>query len=719
MLFKSDKNALLTKIQQYYPEADLKQVADAFDFAANAHDGQTRSNGEPYFTHCIAVTDILADKKMGTSVLITALLHDTVEDTPVTIQDISTRYGDDVASLVAGVTKLQRVSYQHAEEKQAENFRKLLLAMSEDIRVLLIKLADRLHNIRTLHFIRKADKRLRIATETMDIYVPLADRIGIHDWKEELEDICFMQMNTDVRESIVRRLEYLLVARQEYMMDSVIEELSNLLEKNNVIHSISGRKKTPYSIWKKMQTKDVGFEQLSDIMAFRIITQNLEDCYRVLGIIHAQYNLVPGRFKDYISLPKPNGYQSLHTGIIGLQRQRIEIQIRTEDMHTQSQLGMTAHWNYKRPENINADPHNKHYQWMQGLLEILETSTGDHSQFWQDTRMEMYGDQVFLFTPKGDIVTLPKGACAIDFAYSIHSKIGDHISGAKVNGRMMPIKEPLQNGDQVEILTNKNISVNESWESFVVSGRSRSAIRRYLRIRNREEKIAKGQEMLENIFEEYGFVLHGADIRKVADYFGYQGVDTYLMNVAEGTRGIRESLNIVHPQMKEKNTPKNPIRKLPSKSTHSSKERCNMLTGLTKDMPVRFPRCCYALPGDCIVGVVHTGQGVSIHKVNCHELKNQKDLQDNWIDVGWNLDMDNAVSFSARLYIIFTNEKRALSDVMGTIANFGADVTDFQVRHRSEDVWGVDVDIEIDTKESLTSLMAHIRMIHVVTSVSR
>ncbi len=722
MPFDTEKTALLDKIQGYYPDADLGLIADAFDFGAQSHIGQTRSNGDPYFTHCISVADILADKRMGSDIIVTALLHDTVEDTTITLNTIQSRYGDEVAHLVAGVTKLKNLAYRHDEQKQAENFRKLLLAMSEDIRVLLIKLADRLHNIRTLHFIPKAEKRLRIAAETMDIYVPLADRIGIRDWKEELEDMCFTNINSDARESIVRRLDYLLLSHRDSVVSDIIEELSALLNAHHIEHSITGRKKTPFSIWKKMQKKDVGFEQLSDIMAFRVVTESVKDCYHVLGVIHEHYRHVPGRYKDYISLPKENGYQSLHTGIIGLQKQRLEIQIRTRDMHKQAELGVAAHWSYKGGAKQAKDlSETKRYRWIRGLLDILESTEESHKDFLQDTRMEMYGDQVFVFTPKGDIYNLPKGACPIDFAYAIHSKIGDCMSGAKINGKMMPIKTVLRNGDQIEILTSKNASPNASWENSVVSGRARSAIRRYLRNKNRQQKITQGQEMLSETFRAFGKECTARDIKTIADYFGYQTVDAYLMNVAEGTRGVNESLFIVYPEIRNEQAKPKRTAKRPAATGNIKdlKTRSSMIKGLIAGMNVRFPRCCYALPGDLIVGIIHTGQGVSVHKTSCRELKNYEGMQDNWIDISWHFEGQAEQPFIARMHVVIVNETGSLSSLTNTIASNSANVTDLQVQYRSEEVWGIDVEVEVTTAESLMDLMAKIRMLENVTAVSR
>ncbi|MGB9152981.1 MAG: RelA/SpoT family protein, partial [Alphaproteobacteria bacterium] len=426
---------LVERVRAYDPDVNEDLLNRAYVFSMQAHGTQTRASGDPYFSHPLEVAGILTDMKMDSTTIATALLHDTVEDTLATMDDIQKQFGPNVGRLVDGVTKLSRIELQTDQAKQAENFRKLVVAMSEDIRVLLVKLADRLHNMRTLHYLKNPDKRRRIAKETLDIYAPLAQRIGIEKMQDELEDLAFSELRPDARNSIIARLNFL---RSEggAIAEKVMKELTNVLKKAGVEAQVEGREKTPYSIWRKMQRKNVGFEQLSDIMAFRIIVTNVEQCYQALGVMHSHYHVIPGRFKDYISTPKPNQYQSLHTGILGPERQRIEIQIRTKEMHEVAEMGVAAHWGYKS-DAPRTD--GQQYRWLRELLDI-----GEHAQkpeeFLENTKLELFQDQVFCFSPKGDLIALPRGASPVDFAYAVHSRVGDACVGAKVNGRMVPLR---------------------------------------------------------------------------------------------------------------------------------------------------------------------------------------------------------------------------------------------------------------------------------------
>ncbi|MFN9001929.1 MAG: RelA/SpoT family protein, partial [Holosporales bacterium] len=441
---------LVEKVKTYDPSADEDALNRAYVFAMKAHGTQIRESGAPYFSHPLEVAGILSDMKLDAATIITALLHDTVEDTGASLDDIRKLFGQEIANLVDGVTKLSRLELQSDQTKQAENFRKLVLAMSNDIRVLLVKLADRLHNMRTLHFVHAEEKRKRIARETLEIYAPLAERIGIHHMKDELEDLAFQQLNPDARESILARLHF-LEHEGGAVVEEITKELTDLLAQNGIEARIKGRLKTPYSIWRKMRHKNVAFEQLCDIMAYRVLVPTLSQCYQALGIIHHAYSMIPGRFKDYISTPKPNNYQSLHTSVIGVRGQRVEVQIRTDEMHAIAQYGVAAHWQYKQGQP-SKEQHE--YRWLRSLLDILEHASNPE-EFLEHTKLEMFQDQVFCFTPAGDLISLPKGATVIDFAYAIHSKIGDHCVAAKINGRMAPLRTVLTNGDQIEITTSK------------------------------------------------------------------------------------------------------------------------------------------------------------------------------------------------------------------------------------------------------------------------
>ena len=449
---------LVEKVRSYDPNADEDLLNRAYVFAMKAHGTQTRASGDPYFSHPLEVAGILTDYKLDAASIVTALLHDTIEDTRATFEEIESQFGPGIAKLVDGVTKLSLLELQSDSTKQAENFRKLLLAMSEDIRVLLVKLADRLHNMRTLHHIPKPEKRSRIALETMEIYAPLAERVGMKEVKDELEEIAFREINPEGYNSINKRLEFL---RNEAgtLVETIVSEIQALMDNSGIAASVGGREKTPYSIWRKMQHKNVGFEQLADIMAFRVVTEDTNDCYRALGALHQKYRVVPGRVKDYISTPKPNGYRSLHTGIIGPSQQRVEIQIRTRDMHHVAELGVAAHWIYKQSV---PNTEGRQYRWLRELLDILEHAESPED-FLEHTKLEMFQDQVFCFTPKGDLITLPRGSTPIDFAYAVHSEVGDTCVGAKINGRMAQLKTELHNGDQVKIMTSKAQTPSPVW----------------------------------------------------------------------------------------------------------------------------------------------------------------------------------------------------------------------------------------------------------------
>ncbi|MGB0719704.1 MAG: RelA/SpoT family protein, partial [Bdellovibrionales bacterium] len=498
----SDALPLIQQVQSYNPDADVALIEQAIEYAKQKHKGQTRSSGEPYYTHPVEVAGILADMKMDVGSILTAVLHDTLEDTDATYDELKQKFGKDVADMVDGVSKLTRIESKTREGKQAENFRKLLLAMSEDIRVLLVKLADRLHNMRTIDGISKPEKRRRIALETLEIYAPLAERVGVHRIKGELEDLAFSVLNPEARESIANRLSFL---RKEgnSVVDNIITELQDLLTKHDIEAEVTGREKTRYSIWKKMQRKNVAFEQLSDIMAFRIVVDTVDQCYMVLGLIHGQYHSIPGRFKDYISTPKPNGYRSIHTTVMGPARQRIEVQIRTMEMHLQADMGVAAHWAYKGGDMPSLKDVKK-YRWLRELLEILEQEQRPED-FWENTKLELFQDQVFAFSPKGDLIELPSAATPIDFAYAIHSDIGDKCVGAKINGRIAPLNTKLVNGDQVEIITAKTQQPSPTWERFVVTGKARSHIRKFIRNQQRAEYAALGKAMLQKIFRQEGY----------------------------------------------------------------------------------------------------------------------------------------------------------------------------------------------------------------------
>ncbi|MBX6368781.1 MAG: bifunctional (p)ppGpp synthetase/guanosine-3',5'-bis(diphosphate) 3'-pyrophosphohydrolase, partial [Rhodospirillales bacterium] len=660
---------LVERVRAYDPHADEDALNRAYVFSMKAHGSQKRASGDPYFSHPVEVAGILSQMRLDAASIVTGLLHDTVEDTVATLEDIERLFGPDIARLVDGVTKLSRIELQSDQTKQAENFRKLLLAMSEDIRVLLVKLADRLHNMRTLRFIKDPEKRRRIARETMDIYAPLAERIGMHQMKDELEDLAFAELYPEARESIIARLAF-LKEKGSALVEQIEAELRETLTKGGVAAQVSGREKTPYSIWRKMQRKNVAFEQLSDIMAFRVVVDDLPSCYNALGVIHSAYPVVPGRFKDYISTPKPNGYQSLHTGVIGPERQRIEVQIRTRDMHDVAELGVAAHWSYKQG---TPNTEGRQYRWLRELLDILEHASGPE-EFLEHTKLEMFQDQVFCFTPKGDLIALPRGATPVDFAYAVHSEVGDTCVGAKVNGRLVPLRTQLANGDQVEIVTSKTQTPSPTWERFVVTGKARARIRRFIRLQQRQQYLDLGRSILQKAFRQEGHELQETRLEEALKKFGVPTLEDLYAKVGEGHVTGREVVHAIFPPKQEGKPAK--VVPLSRARKKASAENAVPIRGLIPGMAVHFAGCCHPLPGDRIVGIVTTGKGVTIHTIDCETLESFADAPERWLDVAWNAGRDGEKSVHVgRIDVTLGNEPGSLGSLTTIIGKNGGNIT--------------------------------------------
>ncbi|MSP49063.1 MAG: bifunctional (p)ppGpp synthetase/guanosine-3',5'-bis(diphosphate) 3'-pyrophosphohydrolase [Alphaproteobacteria bacterium] len=708
---------LVERVKAYDPHADEDLLDRAYVYAMKAHGSQTRASGDPYFAHPLEVAGILTGMKLDTASIVTALLHDTVEDTDATIEDIEAKFGKEVARLVDGVTKLNRIELQSDQEKQAENFRKLVLAMSEDIRVLLVKLADRLHNMRTLHFVEDPAKRRRIAMETMEIYAPLAERIGIHRMKDELDDLAFAEINKDARDSVTARLSFLRDKGAD-LVHGIIVQLKQKLKEGGVEAWVSGREKTPYSIWRKMQRKNVGFEQLSDIMAFRVVVDKVEDCYQALGILHAAYSVVPGRFKDYISTPKPNGYSSVHTSVIGPERQRIEMQIRTRDMHDVAELGVAAHWVYKQDSAEAKD--GRQYRWLRELLDILEHAAGPE-EFLEHTKLEMFQDQVFCFTPKGDLFALPRGATPVDFAYAVHSQIGDTCVGAKINGRLVPLRTRLNNGDQVEIATSKTQTPSPTWEQFVVTGKAKARIRRFVRLKKRAEFSELGKAILQKAFRQEGYTFSDKAFNGVLQTFDAETAEDIYAAVGEGIRSEREVLHAIFPGLKQKT--QDPGKVVPIARSRAAKDRKNELRvpirGLIAGMAVHFAHCCHPLPGDRIVGIVTTGKGVTIHTIDCETLEQFNDTPERWLDVGWDVGDADPERHIGRLSVTLTNEPGSLGSLTTIIGKNQGNITNLKFTNRSPDFFDMLIDIEVESVRHLTNIVAALRAAPVINSVER
>jgi GTP pyrophosphokinase len=716
---------LVETVKSYDANVDEDALNRAYVFSMKAHGAQTRASGDPYFSHPLEVAGILTSLKLDGASIMTALLHDTVEDTDTSIADIEQMFGRDVARLVDGVTKLSRLELQSEQSKHAENFRKLVLAMSEDIRVLLVKLADRLHNMQTLHYMRDPEKRKRIARETMEIYAPLAERIGMQSFKDELEDLSFRELNPEARKSIVKRLEFLR-QRGGDLETRVSEELQYALDGEGVKATVRGRTKTPYSIWRKMQVKNVGFEQLSDIMAYRVIVETVPECYHALGVLHARYPVVPGRFKDYISTPKPNGYRSLHTGLIGPQRQRIEVQIRTREMHEVAEYGVAAHWLYKQPD---AEPDSeaigqgrsvdgRQYRWVRELLDILEHASNPE-EFLEHTKMEMFQDQVFCFTPKGDLIALPRNSTPVDFAYAVHSEVGDTCVGAKVDGRMVPLKTPLKNGDQVEIVTSKAQTPSPDWEKFVVTGKARARIRRFVRQKEREQYLALGRQMLQKAFRQEGYDFTEKAVAGVLKRFKAENVGDIYVYVGRGDITAREVVHAVFPGSKETDKDRKvvPIQQR-SKNKGGRRDHAVPIRGLIPGMAVHYAHCCHPLPGERIVGIVTTGKGVTVHTIDCETLENFQDSPERWVDLAWEAD-ETDEPYTGRLHVVVANEPGSLGDLSTVIGKNRANISNLKITNRSVDFFEMLVDVEVTDVKHLTNVMAALRASPVITSVDR
>ncbi len=724
--------SLIAKIRAYDPKADTGLIEAAWALATSAHASQTRDNGDPYITHPLAVADILAGYRLDTASIATGLLHDVIEDTGVGLPEIEKRFGREIAGLADGVTKLTRLELQSDRTKQAENFRKLVLAMSRDIRVLLVKLADRLHNMRTLHFVKQAERRQRIARETMEIYAPLAERIGMERLKTELQTLAFAQLDPEAFDTIQARLNFLRGQGAD-----VIEEMR--VELTRVCHDcgvsvleVTGREKSPFSIWEKMQRRNVAFEQLSDIMAFRVVVPTREACYAALGAIHSAYPVIAGRFKDYISTPKSNGYRSLHTGVTLREprNQKIEVQIRTRDMHDVAENGVAAHWLYKQDDEPGGDPLKEvqRFRWVQDLLEILDNSAAP-DEFLENTKLELYQDQVFCFTPKGQLIQLPRGASPVDFAYAVHSQVGDGCVGAKINGRLMPLRYELQNGDQVEIMTARGGTPSPQWERFCVTGKARARIRRFVHQQQRQLHIDAGRAALAKAFRQEG--VDGSE--KVLDAalkpLKLASHDDLYVAVGNGNLGPKDVVHAAYPELRQ--TPRAPrmMPVLPPRAGLRASGRAESggmpISGLVAGMAVSYAGCCHPVPGDRIVGIVTTGKGVTIHTRDCPTLETFAATPERFIDVDWEPTAPGAgksgpsALHTGRISVIAANEPGTLAGLANAIAKQDGAVSNLKIVNRQQDFFEILVDVDVRDVRHLASVIAGLRGAAGISQVER
>ena len=704
---------LVSKVKTYNPDIDEAIVGIAFDFAQKAHHGQIRASGEPYFTHPVEVAEIVAEMRLDQSTIITALLHDVVEDTGVTLDTIRAQFDEEIARLVDGVTKLTRIEMQ-SDNRQAENFRKLVLAMSEDIRVLIVKLADRTHNMRTIDYIPRADKRERIAQETLAIFAPLAERMGLTHFQHELEDRAFAVLNPKGRESIITRMDYLASASGSDVT-KIKNQLHKTLKKENLESEVSGRQKTPYSIWRKMQRQKVEMEELSDIMAFRIVVDGEEECYRALGIIHRGFKAVPGRFKDYISTPKRNRYQSLHTCVIGPLKKKIEIQIRTREMYEVAEHGVAAHWIYKDDAASIKVEEAKQIKWLNDLVNVLDNAASP-DEFLEHTQMEMYADQVFCFTPKGALIALPKESTAVDFAYAVHSDMGDTCVAVKINGKTRQLATILNNGDQVEVTTSKSGNPNPEWENFVKTGRAKSAIRRFVRLERQKEFSVLGKALVNKIFRQAKCKLKNDMMVFCLAYFNVNTDDELYAKVGENLIDPNDILRYLYPDASDASGA--PGAKTPkSKKTTVTKKQSLDIKGLVPGMAVHIGKCCHPLPGERIIGIITTGKGLTVHRVDCQNLEKFSAMPELWVDIQWGHEQSNIVS--ARLKAVLINAPGSLAEVATLISQNHGNIANIQLTARDPDFFTLLIDVEVNHLRQMTAILAALRANYAVDSIER
>jgi len=712
-------------VAAYDPRADLGLIDRAWQVAYAAHDGQWRDDGSPYITHPLAVAEILTRYRLDAASIATALLHDVAEDTSTGLGEIEKRFGKEVARLVDGVTKLTRLELQSERTKQAENFRKLVLAMSEDIRVLLVKLADRLHNMRTLAAHRKPESRHRTARETMEIFAPLAERIGMDGLKTELENLAFRELEPDAAQSIVSRRAF-LYGQGADLIDEIKADLGRVMRENGVeALELTGREKSPYSIWMKMHGKKVEFEQLSDIMAFRVIVPDKAACYAALGAVHSAYRVVPGRFKDYISTPKPNGYQSLHTGVTVPEKRnaKIEVQIRTREMHDVGEYGVAAHWIYKQGGQAARD--QQKFPWVKALLDILEQAA-EPQEFLDATRLELHRDQVFCFTPKGDLIALPRGSTCVDFAYQVHSQVGDSCVGAKINGVIKPLRTPLENGDQVEIITARGGTPNPQWERFAVTGKAKARIRRFVHAQQRDAQRQEGRAAIARAFRQEGVEFSEKAIEPALKQLKQPNFEELCLVVASGGLTAKDVVLALYPELRGPPRGADPLpiarsrpRTISTATAKGGRRDVAMgVTGLVAGMQVNFAGCCHPLPGDRIVGIVSTGKGVTVHKADCHNLSAFSDSPERFLDVDWDYE-GGAGAHVGRIEVVAGAERGAISAVTDAIARQDGAIENLRIHHRGPDFQEISIDVEVKDLRHLSNIIASLRAVQGVAQAER
>ncbi|MEL7198494.1 MAG: bifunctional (p)ppGpp synthetase/guanosine-3',5'-bis(diphosphate) 3'-pyrophosphohydrolase [Pseudomonadota bacterium] len=689
---------LVERVKEYDPAADEGMLNRAYVYTVQKHGTQKRASGDPYFSHPVEVAGLMTDLQLDQETIITALLHDTVEDTLATIEDIETHFGPEVARLVDGVTKLSKIEAMPENERAAENLRKFLLAMSEDIRVLLVKLADRLHNMRTLHFIKKPEKRQRIARETMDIYAPLAERVGMYEYMREMQALSFRELEPEAYATITDRLEKLR-SKDGGQVDAIALKIKQALAEAGLKVEVTGREKHPFSIWQKMSERHVSFEQVTDIMAFRVITDNEADCYRAMGVLHTTWQFLPGKFKDYISTPKTNGYRSLHTSLMYENSMRVEVQIRTHEMHRRNEFGLAAHWAYKQDDRPDGA-----VGWLRDLIEIVDASH-DAEELLEHTRMAIYQDRIFAFTPKGALFQLPKGASSVDFAFAVHTDLGLACVGAKINGRHMPLRTPLSNGDVVEIIKGSEAEPQLSWLGFVVTGKARAAIRRAVRLKERAEIATIGSKLFDEIASRVPARIGKKAIRAAIERLGLETPEELMFAIGSAKLTDREVMEALVPGC---------TAEFDKEEDWSRRERVVSIKGLTPGVGFELATCCHPVPGDRIVGLRRRGETVLVHTIDCLELANGED-QD-WLDLSWGKRSHGAIG---RLSVTIYDRPGTLSEMAGVFAQNKINVTSLLQTQLDHPFTTYEIDAEVEDLTHLTRILSALRASDAVAQAER
>ncbi|MBV0913269.1 RelA/SpoT family protein [Anianabacter salinae] len=697
-----DASDLIQLVRNYNPRTDEDMLRRAYAYGQKMHAGQYRHSGEEYFTHPVSVAAILTEMQLDDATIVTALLHDTIEDTKSTYGQISEMFSVEIAELVDGVTKLTNLQLSSSETKQAENFRKLFMAMSKDLRVILVKLADRLHNMRTIKAMR-VEKQVQKARETMDIYAPLAGRMGMQWMREELEDLAFRVLNNDARNSIIRR--FITLQREAGdVVQKITHDIEHELERVHVEAEVFGRAKKPFSIWRKMQEKEIGFSRLSDIYGFRIITDSESSCYSALGAIHQRWRAVPGRFKDYISQPKSNGYRSIHTTVSGRDGKRVEVQIRTREMHEVAESGVAAHWAYRdgqRAENRFAvDP----AKWITQLTERFDTGE-DHDEFLEHVKLEMYSDQVFCFTPKGDVVKLPRGATPLDFAYAIHTRIGHGCVGAKVDGIRVPLWTRLKNGQSVDIITAEGQRPQGTWIDIVVTGRAKAAIRRSLRAEDRARFVKLGAELARVAFDHVGKKATDKALRTAAKQMGLDSADDLLARLGSAEMSAREVVQTLYPELAA-------VRRT------GEVEPKRAVIGLSPEQDFERAQCCQPVPGERIVGITYRGKGVRVHAIDCPALAEVEDEPDRWVDLQWHTG-PHPPAYTVSLEMTIANGAGVLGRICTLIGEQKANISDLHFLDRKPDFYRLIIDVDMRDAEHFHTVMLALEAESDVSSITR